>query len=235
MTLVSKKWKHPHLCEFSEVICSSKHSYSTWAPSKAFLPHNCGNDIEINGNVADYPKGSWNIVYGEVVIDPQKYSQAIYNWTLEPIKRDLYSGNMFIGIVSDWKEKADNIYYRTRKGVAAYGYHFGGNVFESGTKIATDVAYNLGDRITVKVETGLKSITWSSNGKVATTQEIDTSKQYKLAIQLSMTTIKLHEFRCILDVGVLVTGFVKNVCIDDETKDYCDILNLIAKYCSFFD
>ena len=49
---------------------------------EAFLPHNCGNRIKIIDNVADYPGGDWNIVYGAVVIDPQKYPRAVYKWTL---------------------------------------------------------------------------------------------------------------------------------------------------------
>ena len=83
----------------------NKHRQQSPVPEKeTFLPVNCGNDIQIIDNVADYPLGAWNIVYGTVVIDPQKYPKATYKWTVEPIKRNLNSGNLQIGIASDWNE-----------------------------------------------------------------------------------------------------------------------------------
>ena len=49
-----------------------------------FLAKNCGPDIVINGKTVTYSKGSWNVAYGDVIVDGSKYPNGIYEWTLQP-------------------------------------------------------------------------------------------------------------------------------------------------------
>ena len=57
---------------------------SSWkkCESEKFIPQNCGSDIVIDGNVIDYPKGNWNMAYGDLIIDPDKYPNGKYKWKL---------------------------------------------------------------------------------------------------------------------------------------------------------
>ena len=210
---------------------TEKTALGSWCEmEEAFLKSNCGPDIVIQGNEANYAKGAWNIAYGDVVIDPESYPNAVYKWILEPINRNLDAGNMAIGIASNFDIKSKDIFYG--EGSASYGYQYGGSLRICG-KIHSEnkIKYNTGHEIIMIIETDKKSISWYNNGKFRGSAQIDTSRKYKLAVQLSLATIKLHEFGFIQDIEVLIAGFVHSSY--DNTKGYDDIIKLISKYYTF--
>ena len=206
--------------------------------TEKFLKTNCDKAITIDKGNHIHTSTGFFVAYGNVVIDPQKYPNAMYKWTMEVVK---VSGNIIIGITSSpWKVESDaslytnhDIFFQAQD--LSYGYIRAGGIYASGFRSKGAPSYNPGDIITVIVDTRDASISFYKNGKYVGNEKINTEFEYKLAIQMSMASMTLKDFCCVMDPNVLVSGFVKTLHINDQSKQYGDIINLIAKYCSFFD
>eukprot|EP01084_Bolivina_argentea_P299099 515542_1 len=180
-----------------------------------FLKKNCAKDITISSNQTEIYNAlyCWNTCYGNVVIDPQKFPNAQYKWTIvtqnntdknnTSWKNDGKSVTMAIGMISTTNNRNYSrifwcpAYYRNDSGdidkgtqCPAYYYHCNGlttnNINISG--------YSARDTITMDVNIKTKKITFQKNNKHIDTMDIDILTTYVFVVSMSECGMKLQNF-----------------------------------------
>eukprot|EP01084_Bolivina_argentea_P299098 515541_1 len=104
-----------------------------------FLKKNCAKQTKISSNGMEvcYAQGNWNTCYGNVVIDPKKFPNAQYKWTIIA-KCMAGSLNMGIGIMSRVKNRNYNDkFWNDEASTENRTYIYYTNKRKSWTKVST--------------------------------------------------------------------------------------------------
>ena len=207
--------------------------------SEAFLKKNCGPGIEIIENDINYAEGDWNMGYGDVIIDPVKYPNAIYKWEFQLGNKGGF--NTRLGIASIWKEMTSPVFFE--KDTPSYAHCcqnsiFDGNGYSYISGQDSDYfkhveKHQYDDVILIIIQVSEKKISFYKNNIFMWKCTIDTTVKYKSAIQFSGSNVIFNEYRCIQDSVKLVSGYIRAL-YQVSGVEYVDIINIVRKYCSFF-
>ena len=166
-------------------------------PFESFMQDNCGPDVILDGKCAKYEKGSWNTVYGNIIIDGS-ISNAVYKWTIKSIA---VTGNiMTVGITSSFNEMTDNPFNNRKSesyGISQLGWiRKGKDWWDRNENGDQGRKFKAGDIICIKVNISSSTIQFYKNDlKIADIkiENMYTSK-FKLAICLSECAVELLDF-----------------------------------------
>ena len=172
-------------------------------PFESLIKENCGPDILLDGNCAEYKQGRWNTVYGNIIIDGNKFPNALYKWTLKPLK--IGSDIINIGISTNFSEMMDNPYNNFEYN--SYGISRKGDI-KKGKKWDMqrneNIRFQAADIIRMEVNVAQSVISFyklDSKMVEIKIENIQTSK-FKLAICLSQCAVELMDFQFALDNSI---------------------------------
>ena len=170
---------------------------------ESFIPENCGPDILIDGNCAEYKKGHWNTVYGNVIIDGSAFPNAIYKWTLR-LFTDPY---LNIGICNNFIEMVDNPFNEAE--YESYAINNEGMIKEgtrywSSNGIPKNKRFKANDIITMEVNMRESTISFHNHDLQMIQMKIENiyTSKFKLTICLSQCAVELMDFQFALDNSI---------------------------------